>query len=130
MFLLHRDMYRNMMSISTRLYRDRESFRGREHTVRSMSVRAGGRAWEQSLEIRHVCNPFNHRPARGEETRRILAAAQCLVRRDRGISFFRRSAIASLGEFDNRALRDIGLERSQIQAAVYGYVTLRNRERV
>ena len=43
---------------------------------------------------------------------------------------FRRSAIASLGEFDNRALRDIGLERSQIQAAVYGYVTLRNREKV
>ena len=43
--------------------------------------------------------------------------------------FFRRSAIASLHEFDDRALRDIGLERSQIEAAVYGLVTLRNRER-
>ena len=44
--------------------------------------------------------------------------------------FFRRSAIMSLSEFDDRALRDIGLERSQIEAAVYGYVTLRNRARM
>jgi uncharacterized protein YjiS (DUF1127 family) len=44
--------------------------------------------------------------------------------------FFRRSAIISLGELDDRALRDIGLERSQIEAAVYGYVTLRNRGRM
>ena len=43
--------------------------------------------------------------------------------------FFRRSAIISLSELDDRALRDIGLERSQIEAAVYGYVTLRNRGR-
>ena len=38
---------------------------------------------------------------------------------------FRRAAITSLNEFDDRALRDIGLERSQIEAAVYGFVTLR-----
>ena len=44
--------------------------------------------------------------------------------------FFRRSAIANLSEFDDRALRDIGLERSQIEAAVYGFVTLRNRGRM
>lgn len=43
--------------------------------------------------------------------------------------FFRRSAITSLSELDDRALRDIGLERSQIEAAVYGLVTLRNRGR-
>jgi uncharacterized protein YjiS (DUF1127 family) len=43
--------------------------------------------------------------------------------------FFRRSAIISLGALDDRALRDIGLERSQIEAAVYGFVTLRNRGR-
>ena len=44
--------------------------------------------------------------------------------------FFRRSAIISLGELDDRALRDIGLERSQIESAVYGFVVLRNRGRV
>ncbi|WP_024518651.1 DUF1127 domain-containing protein [Bradyrhizobium sp. Tv2a-2] len=44
--------------------------------------------------------------------------------------FFRRSAIANLGELDDRALRDIGLERSRIKAAVYGFVTLRNRGRM
>ena len=42
---------------------------------------------------------------------------------------FRRTAITSLSELDDRALRDIGLERSQIEAAVHGFVTLRNRAR-
>jgi uncharacterized protein YjiS (DUF1127 family) len=41
----------------------------------------------------------------------------------------RRSAITSLSELDDRALRDIGLERSQIEAAVYGFVTVRGRGR-
>jgi uncharacterized protein YjiS (DUF1127 family) len=44
--------------------------------------------------------------------------------------FFRRSAITSLSELDDRALRDIGLERSQIEDTVYGFVTLRNRGRM
>ena len=43
--------------------------------------------------------------------------------------FFRRSAVISLNEFDDRALRDIGLERSQIEAAVYGLVTVRSQGR-
>ena len=34
--------------------------------------------------------------------------------------FVCRAAIENLREFDNRALRDIGLERSHIEAAVYG----------
>jgi uncharacterized protein YjiS (DUF1127 family) len=38
--------------------------------------------------------------------------------------FVRRTAIASLYELDDRALRDIGLERSQIEAAVHGFITL------
>jgi uncharacterized protein YjiS (DUF1127 family) len=41
--------------------------------------------------------------------------------------FSRRSAIASLSQLDDRALRDIGVERSQIEAAVHGLVILRNR---
>jgi uncharacterized protein YjiS (DUF1127 family) len=35
--------------------------------------------------------------------------------------FVRRAAIASLRELDDRALRDIGLARSQIEAAVDGF---------
>jgi len=38
--------------------------------------------------------------------------------------FIRRAAIASLHELDDRALRDIGLARSQIEAAVYGCITV------
>ena len=43
--------------------------------------------------------------------------------------FFRRSSMTSLNELDDRALHDIGLERSQIKDAVYGHVTLRNQGR-
>jgi uncharacterized protein YjiS (DUF1127 family) len=38
--------------------------------------------------------------------------------------FVRRAAIKSLSELHDRALRDIGLERSQIEAAVCRFVTL------
>jgi uncharacterized protein YjiS (DUF1127 family) len=38
--------------------------------------------------------------------------------------FVRRAAIACLCQLDDRALRDIGLVRSQIDAAVCGFVTL------
>ena len=37
--------------------------------------------------------------------------------------FVRRAAIARLHEFDDRVLRDIGIERSQIEAAVCGLIT-------
>jgi uncharacterized protein YjiS (DUF1127 family) len=36
----------------------------------------------------------------------------------------RRAAIVSLHELDDRALRDIGLQRSQIDAAVRGFIHL------
>ena len=42
----------------------------------------------------------------------------------------RRAAIASLSEHDDRALRDIGLERSQIEAAVCGFITLPDQARM
>lgn len=38
--------------------------------------------------------------------------------------FTRRAAIAALREADDHALQDIGLERSQIEAAVNGLVVL------
>jgi uncharacterized protein YjiS (DUF1127 family) len=37
--------------------------------------------------------------------------------------FVRRAAIANLRKLDDRMLRDIGLERSQIEAAVCGFIT-------
>ncbi len=41
----------------------------------------------------------------------------------------RRAALASLRELDDEALRGIGIARSQIEAAAYGFVTNRNRAR-
>ena len=37
--------------------------------------------------------------------------------------FVRRAAMKSLSQLDDRALRDIGLVRSQIEAATHGYMT-------
>lgn len=36
--------------------------------------------------------------------------------------FVHRAAVARLRELDDRVLRDIGLERSQITAAVHGFI--------
>jgi uncharacterized protein YjiS (DUF1127 family) len=44
--------------------------------------------------------------------------------------FVRRAAIARLGELDDRALRDMGIARSQIEAAVDGLITRSDRARV
>jgi uncharacterized protein YjiS (DUF1127 family) len=44
--------------------------------------------------------------------------------------FFRRDAIATLRELDDRALRDIGLARSQIEAAVHGFITPSDQARM
>ena len=37
--------------------------------------------------------------------------------------FTRRAALKRLHEFNDRELRDIGLARGQIEAAVYGFIT-------
>jgi uncharacterized protein YjiS (DUF1127 family) len=42
----------------------------------------------------------------------------------------RRSAITTLGELDDRALRDIGISRSQIEAAVHGLTPSAERGRL
>jgi uncharacterized protein YjiS (DUF1127 family) len=44
--------------------------------------------------------------------------------------FVRRAAITSLSELDDRALRDIGLVRSQIEPAVDGFLTRSDRARL
>jgi uncharacterized protein YjiS (DUF1127 family) len=44
--------------------------------------------------------------------------------------FARRAAITSLGELNDRALRDIGIERSQIEAAVRGFIDLSDQARM
>jgi len=44
--------------------------------------------------------------------------------------FVRRTAIATLRELDDRALSDIGIARSQIEAAVQGLVPLRGQRRM
>ncbi|SFJ28738.1 protein of unknown function [Phyllobacterium sp. CL33Tsu] len=43
--------------------------------------------------------------------------------------FVHRAAIASLCELDDEALRDIGIARSQIKGAAYGFVTNPNGAR-
>ncbi len=42
----------------------------------------------------------------------------------------RRAAITTLGELDDRALRDIGISRSQIEAAVHGLTPSAERGRL
>jgi len=42
----------------------------------------------------------------------------------------RREAIKVLSEMDDRALRDIGIARSQIEAAVHGFISLTDRTRM
>jgi uncharacterized protein YjiS (DUF1127 family) len=42
----------------------------------------------------------------------------------------RRAAIASLREFDEHALRDIGIARGQIEAAVHGLIPPTRRGRI
>jgi len=87
MFYLHRDLYRNILSSSTRLYPELRKF------LRSMSTRPARRALAPrashcpgATETRNVCNPFNHRPACGhQEGDRILSAFQRLLGWDRAL---------------------------------------------
>jgi uncharacterized protein YjiS (DUF1127 family) len=42
----------------------------------------------------------------------------------------RRAALKRLGECNDRELRDIGLTRGQVEAAVYGFITRPDRARI
>jgi uncharacterized protein YjiS (DUF1127 family) len=59
---------------------------------------------------------------------RLLVFKACWERIAR--YFARRTAVASLRELDDHTLRDIGLARFQIEAAVAGFITLPNRARM
>jgi uncharacterized protein YjiS (DUF1127 family) len=62
--------------------------------------------------------------------RRAIVSRICLACWDAVSGYFvRRSAIATLREFDDRALRDIGIARSQIEAVVPGLTPLPERAR-
>jgi uncharacterized protein YjiS (DUF1127 family) len=69
---------------------------------------------------------------RPEATNRTRAFSQLFVacRDDLAGYFIRRTAIATLRELDDRALRDIGIARSQIEAAVHGLIRLPDQARM
>jgi uncharacterized protein YjiS (DUF1127 family) len=76
------------------------------------------------LETENACHTFNDRPACCHEgARRIFSATSAFCE---GIAGYlgRRTAMACLHDLDDCALRDIGLARFQIEAAVYGLITL------
>ena len=50
--------------------------------------------------------------------------------RDIAHYFGRRAALKRLREFNDRELRDIGLSRGQVEAAVYGFITRPDRARI
>ena len=61
----------------------------------------------------------------GRYTRRLFHAWA----RDIAQYFGRRAAVGRLRELNDRELRDIGLSRGQIEAAVYGFITRPDRAR-
>jgi uncharacterized protein YjiS (DUF1127 family) len=69
---------------------------------------------------------------RPEVTKRPGALTQLFDACWNGIAryFVRRAAIASLRGLDDRVLREIGLARSQIEAAVYGFTTQPDQARM
>ena len=69
---------------------------------------------------------------RPQVTRRRASFSRLFIACGKEIAryFVRRAAMAHLRELDDRALRDIGLTRSQIEPAVYGFITRSDRARM
>ena len=83
------------------------------------------------MENGNVCNPRHDRPARGRKAARAPSPGFASPAGTPIAGYFvRRTAIATLRELDDRALRDIGLARSQIEAAVHGFVPLPDQGRM
>ena len=69
------------------------------------------------------------RPAAAKRPTTVLRI--CLACWDAVAGYFvRRSAIMTLRELDDRALQDIGIARSQIEAAVHGFISLSEQGRM
>jgi uncharacterized protein YjiS (DUF1127 family) len=62
----------------------------------------------------------------GRFTRRLFHAWA----RDIANYFARRAALKHLGELNDRELRDIGLTRGQVEAAVHGFISRPDRRRL
>src|SRR5262249_1983416 len=124
MFYLHRDIYRIILPTSTRLYREQRNFGGQ----------CGGRLDGSLRRPASHCPEQRRRPemsatfatiVRPQLTKRPGAFSRIFSAGRDGITryFVRRAAIARLRELDDRVLHDIGIERSQIEAAVCGLIT-------
>jgi uncharacterized protein YjiS (DUF1127 family) len=77
-----------------------------------------------SATVSNVIPPAAERTP-GMLARHLNACMDAIVR-----YFVRRGAIATLRELDDRTLWDIGLARSEIEAAVHGLVTPLDQERI
>jgi uncharacterized protein YjiS (DUF1127 family) len=123
------DHYIRINSIVSGQRRFRRSI---NHGRREKRLRADGLALPQSNHLETSMSATLARIVRPEVTKRANAFAQIFNACWDGIAryFVRRTAIKSLGELDDRALRDIGLVRSQIEAAVHGFITLPDRRRM
>jgi len=103
-----------------------------EHAARSTSVCADGLALARSNHLETSMSAALATIVRPAVTKRANAFGQILRACCDGIArhFVRRTAIATLRELDDHALRDIGIARSQIEAAVDGFITLPDQARM
>jgi uncharacterized protein YjiS (DUF1127 family) len=133
MFLLHRSLCRIILAASTRLHR---------LSVKNLEFNARGRG-PSKLRQWHRIAADNKRRTEMSETRSMLFQPAVTVRpgryvwrffhawaRDIAHYFVRRAALKRLREFNDRELRDIGLSRGQIEAAVYGLISHPDRGRL
>ena len=107
-----------------------------EPTARSMSACADGLALPRSSYWRPKMLATLATIVRPEVMMRPAALAKALSKAFSACwyrfasHFARRAAIKTLGELDDRALRDIGLLRCQIESAVHGFMTNPDRGRM
>ena len=95
-------------------------------------VCADGLAWPGASNGERTCLQAFSAVARPAVAKRPATVSPDLPRRlgRRAGYVVRRSAIATLRELDDRALSDIGIARSQIEAAVHGLIPSAERGRL
>jgi uncharacterized protein YjiS (DUF1127 family) len=109
-----------------------KALRSRRPQPLSTSVRADGVALPGSTHWRPEMSITLSTIARLAGMRRLGASLRILNANWERIAryFVHRAAMASLYELDDGALRDIGLVRSEIEAAVHGVMTASTRARL